>query len=141
MTSMASATAPLPKLLFVPAGSITSPAGYAAPQAAVAPVAPSAPADPAVPAPGTPEATQAAAAGPAQAHHGASMIGRVLGVIPLLAGVTQLLVGLAITRGTLPMAGIPLIGGLPKFLIGGLVAATSTTSLMEGVGKLLGKTP
>jgi hypothetical protein len=78
-------------------------------------------------------------AAPAQASQGASLLKRALGLVPLLAGVAQLVVGFMITRGTIPIAGAPLIGSIPKVLLGGLVAGSSTQQIFAGVRALLGK--
>lgn len=50
-----------------------------------------------------------------------------------------MIVGLLITRGTIPITAAPLIGAVPKFVIGGLVAATATPTLLGGFARLLGK--
>jgi hypothetical protein len=62
-----------------------------------------------------------------------------MGALPLVTGLAQALLGFAIMRGTLPTAGIPLIGGLPKIVIGMLVSGTSTQSIMAGAQRVLGK--
>jgi fructose-specific phosphotransferase system IIC component len=51
----------------------------------------------------------------------------------------QLAVGFLITRGTIPIAAAPLIGSIPKFIVGGLVAASSSQQILAGVRALLGK--
>jgi hypothetical protein len=111
-----------------------APAGTAAPQA-TSPVPAGQPA--ATPAPGTPASPAASA--PAQAKGGVALLGRLLGILPLAAGLTQIVLGLMITRGTISIAAVPLLGALPKFITGGLVASTAMPSVMSGVMKLLGK--
>jgi hypothetical protein len=59
--------------------------------------------------------------------------------MPIAAGVAQVIVGLMISRGTVSLAAVPLIGGLPKMIIGGLVASTAMPSIMQGAARLLGK--
>lgn len=143
-----------PQIVYVPPGSMQLPSGYSG-----APAAPSTPAataaNGAVPAqPGaappaiTPAPTPGAATGPTAtvattgataARVGASLLGRAMALLPIAAGLTQTIVGLLITKGTIPITAAPLIGGLPKFVVGGLVAATATPTLLGGVARLLGK--
>lgn len=74
-----------------------------------------------------------------QARSGASLLSRVMGLIPIGTGVVQSAVGMLITRGTISLVGIPVLGSLPPFIVGGLVAATAMPSIVRGIGKLLGK--
>lgn len=128
-----------PRVVELAAGSTLLPAGASAASAA-APAGPQAAATPAAGEDaGSATSDSKAAPAPQQARRGVALLGRLLGVMPLAAGLTQIMLGLMITRGTVSIAAVPLLGSLPKFLVGGLVASTATPSLMGGIMKLLGK--
>lgn len=132
MSAAASPTAAsLPRITYV-APSLSGPGG-----AVAAP--PATPAAPAQPAAHTPAATLPAKTGAKQASKGVSLLGRVMGLIPLAAGLAQAIAGFFITRGTISLAAVPILGSLPAFLVGGLVAATAMPSIMQGIGKIIGK--
>ena len=83
--------------------------------------------------------TASSPTGPVQAKAGASLLGRVLALLPIATGVVQVVLGLMITRGTVSLAAVPVLGALPKFVVGGLVTSTAMPSIMQGVRRLLGK--
>lgn len=132
MSTATSAPAAPPQVVYV-APSQVSPGGSATPAAPTQ----EAPAPAATP---TTATAPKAAEGSTQAKKGANMLGRIMGLIPLAAGVAQVLVGFMITRGTLGIGAVPLIGKLPPLIAGGLVSSTAVTSIMAGLGKILGKT-
>ena len=128
------AAAPMPgppRVIEVAPGSTTLPAGVRA----AAPAAPPG----AVPAAGA--APVVAAPGVQQAGRGVSLLRRALAIMPLATGLTQLVLGLMITKGTVSLIGVPLLGSLPKFIVGGLVASSAGPSVISGVMQLLGKQP
>lgn len=125
--------APGPRVVEIASGSVTMPEGASASSGTVPPP------DPAAATPAPDSAMDAPA--PVQARKGAALLGRALGLMPLAAGLTQIVLGLMITRGTLSLAAVPVLGALPKFLVGGLVASTAMPSVASGVMKLLGKEP
>lgn len=61
--------------------------------------------------------------------------------MPLASGITQILLGIFITKGTISLAGVPLLGSIPKFIVGSLVASTAGPSVISAVMQLLGKGP
>ena len=116
--------------MLLPKG-VTAPPQAAAPAQAATPQAAQAPA-------ATGTAAHAGIAGPAQAKVG--VLQRILGLLPVATGLAQAMIGFFITNGKISLAAVPLLGKMPAFLIGGLVAATAMPTLMQGIAKLLGKT-
>ena len=98
---------------------------------------PAAPKPSSAPSP-TPQA-QPARSGAAQAAAGPSLLGRLMGLVPLAAGLTQAAVGFMITNGTISLAAVPLLGSVPGWIVGTLVGATAVGSIMQGVKAVLGR--
>jgi hypothetical protein len=78
-------------------------------------------------------------AGIEQAKKAPSLLQRILGIMPVATGLTQALLGFFITNGRVSLAAVPLLSKLPPFLVGSLVAATAMPTLLQGIGKLIGK--
>lgn len=124
-----------PGSVLLPQGADASKLGAAAQQtAATTTASPATPANQAAS-----DASTGAAATAQPTKQQIPMSARAMGALPLVTGLAQALLGFAIMRGTLPTAGIPLIGGLPKIVIGMLVSGTSTQSIMAGAQRVLGK--
>lgn len=132
MSTAATSAASLPRITYIAPSQLVP--GGEAPAQAPQPAQPAAQTQPA-------EATgkKKATAGLKQALAGGGLLGRVLGLIPLAAGLTQAIAGFFITRGTISLAAVPILGSMPAFLVGSLVAATAMPSIMGGIGKLIGK--
>lgn len=137
MSTSAAAAPTGPRIVSIAPGSLLLPQGADAAklaamqqQAAAATPGPTAEAQA-----GAQAATEAAAPGKPEIP----MSARLAGAIPLVTGLAQALIGFAIMRGNVATAGIPILGKLPKLVIGMLVSGTSTQSIMAGAQRLLGK--
>lgn len=136
-----------PRIVYMPSSPLLAGVGEGTPAAQPAsapndtPQAPPAPTGAtAVPASAVVPEGQPGSQALSQGRAGVSLLQRLAGLIPLAAGIAQIVVGFMITKGTIPLVAVPLLKSLPPFIVGALVSATAMGPVTAGLGKLLGKT-